>query len=177
MKIKNNNGLDFIIDKLTNSIENVFTGDQFQTEVSILNLNDLKVISKKKEWLFDWKIEIKDPLREVYKLTIVGNSPIIQGLISLEIKPDHVYVHLVESASFNKGNKKIYHGVPGNLIAFACKLSFQRGFQGVISFLSKSQLISHYENTLGAFHLKNRIMIIETPQALKLIGKYFPNSI
>ena len=83
MKIKNNNGLDFIIDKLTNSIENVFTGDQFQTEVSILNLNDLKVISKKKEWLFDWKIEIKDPLREVYKLTIVGNKKFITEFLEI----------------------------------------------------------------------------------------------
>lgn len=29
-------GLDFIIGKLTNSIENVITGDSFQTEISIL---------------------------------------------------------------------------------------------------------------------------------------------
>jgi len=29
-------GLDFIIDKLTNSIENVVTGDSFATEISIL---------------------------------------------------------------------------------------------------------------------------------------------
>jgi len=65
--------------------------------------------------------------------------------------------------------------VPGNLVAFACKLSFQRGFQGAISFLSKSQLVEHYAKTLDAFHLGNRIMIIETKAALKLIGKYFPN--
>jgi hypothetical protein len=30
-------GLDFIIDKLTNSIENVITGDSFATEISIFN--------------------------------------------------------------------------------------------------------------------------------------------
>lgn len=29
-------GLDFLIDKLTNSIENVITGDSFQTEIAIL---------------------------------------------------------------------------------------------------------------------------------------------
>lgn len=119
--------------------------------------------------------ELKNPTREVYKLTIVGNSHIIQGLVSIEIKSDHVYLHLIESAHFNKGKKKMYIGVPGNLVAFVCKLSFQRGFQGVISFLSKSQLIDHYVKTLGAFHLRNRVMIIETEAALKLIGKYFPN--
>ena len=40
-------GLDFIIDKLTNSIENVITGDSFQTEISILQNSDLKSVSKK----------------------------------------------------------------------------------------------------------------------------------
>jgi hypothetical protein len=40
-------GLDFIIDKLTNSIENVITGDSFATEISILTNADLKTVSKK----------------------------------------------------------------------------------------------------------------------------------
>jgi hypothetical protein len=177
VKKQRNIGLNFEVDKLTNSIENVVSGDSFQTEVSILNSKETKSISKKNGWAFDWKIELKNPAKEVYKLTIVGNPNIIQGLVSIEVKPDHVYMHLIESALFNKGKNKVYNGVPGNLVAFACKLSFQRGFQGAISFLSKSQLIDHYVKTLGAFHLNNRVMIIETKEALKLIGKYFPNSI
>ena len=68
---------------------------------------------------------------------------------------------------------QMYSGVAGNLVAFACKLSFQRGHQGNVSFLSKSQLVDHYEKTLGAFHLGGRVMIIETQSALKLINKYF----
>ncbi len=82
-------------------------------------------------------------------------------------------MHLVESAGFNKGNSKVYSGVPGNLVAFACRLSFQRGFDGNVSFISKTQLIGHYEKILGAFHFGGRIMIIETKAALKLIDKYF----
>jgi hypothetical protein len=65
--------------------------------------------------------------------------------------------------------------VAGNLVAFACKRSFQRGHEGNVSFLSKSQLVSHYEKTLGAFHFGGRVMIIETQSALKLINKYFQN--
>jgi len=84
-------------------------------------------------------------------------------------------MHLLENASFNKGQTKVYAGVAGNLVAFACKLSFQRGHDGNISFLSKSQLVEHYEKTLGAFHFGGRIMIIETKSALKLINKYFQN--
>lgn len=40
-------GLDFLIDKLTNSIENAITGDRFQTEISILQNADLKSVIKK----------------------------------------------------------------------------------------------------------------------------------
>lgn len=166
-------GLEFKIDKLTNSIENVITGDNFQTEVSLVSAIDIKNVTKKNGWLFDWKFEHRQPEREVYKLTILGNPKIIQGLVSLEVKADHVYMHLVENAPFNKGKSKMYAGVAGNLVAFACRLSFQRGHDGNVSFLSKSQLIDHYEKTLGAFHFGGRVMIIETGAALKLIDRYF----
>ena len=166
-------GLDFIIDKLTNSIENVVTGDCFATDISLLKSSDLKNITKINNWLFNWKQEFKQPERDVFKLTIVNNSEIIQGLICVEIKEDHVYMHLVESAPFNKGKTKVYNGVPGNLVAYACKLSFQRGHDGNVSFVSKTQLIDHYEKSLGAIHFGGRLMIIETKSALKLINKYF----
>ena len=105
----------------------------------------------------------------------MGNPNIIQGLICLEVKADHVYMHLIENALFNKGKSKMYAGVLGSLVAFACKVSFQRGHNGNVSFLSKTQLIDHYEKTLGAFHFGGRVMIIETEAALKLIDKYFKN--
>ncbi len=167
-------GLDFTVDKLTNSIENVVTGDSFPTDISLLSFSELKNISKKGGWQFNWKSEFQEPARDVFKLSIVNNQNVIQGLISLEIKADHVYMHLVESAPFNKGKRKMYAGVPGNLVAFACKLSFQRGFDGNVSFLSKSQLVDHYIESLGAKHFGGRLMIIDTVAALKLINKYFP---
>ena len=174
MKKQKKTGLDFVIDKLTKSIENVVTGDSFPTDITLISIADLKTVTKKKGWAFDWKAELKQPERDVYKLTIVNNQIVIQGLISLEVKSDHVYMHLVESAPFNKGKTKIYAGVPGNLVAFACKLSFQRGHEGNISFFSKTQLVQHYIDTLGALHFGGRVMIIETNSALKLINKYFP---
>jgi hypothetical protein len=174
MKGKLNIEQDFIVDKLTNSIENTITGDSFATEVSILSSVDLVNITKKNNWLFDWKFEFKQPEREVYKLTIINNQNIIQGLVSLEVKSDHVYMHLVESAPFNKGKTKVYAGVPGNLVAFTCKLSFQRGHSGNVAFFSKTQLVQHYIDTLEAKHVGGRIMIIDTIPALKLINKYFP---
>jgi len=175
VKKRTTKGLDFIIDKLTNSIENRVTGDSFTTNIIHLTKADLKTVTKKSGWVFDWRFELNQPEREVYKLTISENTNIIQGLISLEIKFDHVYMHLVESSPFNKGKEKVYSGVPGNLVAFACRLSFQRGFEGNISFVSKTQLINHYTETLGAFHAGGRLMIIETGAALRLMNKYFKN--
>ena len=173
MRKKRTVQLDFEVDKLTNSIENVLTGDVFATDVLLVTREDLKVIAKKSGWGFNWKDEFKQPEREVYKLTIINNLTVVQGLISLEVKNDHIFMHLVESAPFNKGRAKVYAGVPGNLVAFACRLSFRRGFEGNVSFLSKTQLIDHYITSLGAMHIGGHRMIIETQAALILINKYF----
>ena len=175
MKKRAKIGLDFEIDELTNSIKNLISGDSFSTDISRITKADLKKVTKKDGWLFDWRLELKHPERDVYKLTIVNNQNIIQGLVSLEVKPDHVYMHLVESAPFNKGKTKLYAGVPGNLVAFACKLSFQRGHEGNIAFISKTQLIDHYTESLGAMHVGGRLMIIDSAAALNLINRYFSN--
>jgi hypothetical protein len=174
-KVKKNH-LDFIIDKLTNSIENTISGDSFQTEVSNFTTKDLKQSTQKKGWQFNWKQELANNNREVYKLTIINNPDIIQGLISITIKSDHIYMDLIESAPFNLGRNKIYEGVAGNLVAFACKLSFQRGFDGFVSFTAKTKLIEHYENTLGAYHFGNHLMILETKASSILVEKYFKNA-
>jgi len=171
--VKKSQYIDIEIDKLTNSLENVITGDSFPTDIVITEMNDFKSVTKKGGWLFDWRNEFKKPDRDVYKLNIVNNQTVIQGLISISVKTDHVYMHLIESAPFNKGKDKVYAGVPGNLVAFACKLSFQRGFEGYLSFLSKTNLINHYEKTLGATHVGGNLMIINTISALRLINKYF----
>ena len=174
MKKQKQTGLDFVVDNLTNSIENVITGDSFPTDITLISSADLKTITKKNGWKFDWKLEFKEPARDVYKLTIVNNQSVIKGLVSLEVMQDHVYMHLLENAPFNIGRTKIYSGIAGNLVAFACKLSFQRGNEGNVSFLSKTQLVQHYIDTLNAMHFGGRVMIIDTNAALKLINKYFP---
>lgn len=175
MKKHKGTGLDLLIDKLTRSIENVVTGDSFPTEISIISTQDLKTATKKNGWLFNWKTEFAKKERDIYKLTIVNNPSVIQGLISLEVKEDHVYMHLVENAPFNRGENKMYSGVAGNLVAFACKLSFQRGHDGNVAFISKTQLIDHYVKTLEAIHFGGRLMIIEKKAAVKLINRYFHN--
>lgn len=170
----NKKGIDIEIDRLVNSIENNVTGEIFDTKVVLLNKSDNKSI-RAAEWLFDWEAELDLPDRNVYKLTTVNNPNIIHGLLSLEDKSDHLFIHLVESSNFNKGTNKMYIGVAGNLFAFACKLSFQKGYEGYVAFDSKSALIEHYEQKLGATYFKKQRMFIETVSAYKLVKKYYQN--
>jgi len=133
----------------------------------------LKTVLKKNGWNFDWKDEYNDLTKEVYKLTIVNNSSIIQGLLSITVEADHIFMNLLESAPFNIGKQKLYQGVAGNLVAYACKLSFQKGFEGFIAFTAKTRLIEHYQDALGAYHFMNQRMILETNASKKLVEKYF----
>jgi hypothetical protein len=80
---------------------------------------------------------------------------------------------LIESAPFNYGKSKMHYGVPGNLVAFACKRSFELGFDGFVAFTAKSALIDHYVKTLGAVPIGGQRMAIEEKQAIELIKRYF----
>ncbi len=164
--------LEFEVDKLTNSIENALTREVFDTEITRLSASDSRKI-KKADWLFNWKEELKDSTKEVYKLTTVNNPTIIQELLSIEDKQDHIFMHLIESSSFNKGKNKVYLGVPGNLVAYACKVAFERSYQGFVAFDSKTALIEHYQQMLGATHFRGRRMFLETKAATKLVRQYF----
>ena len=172
MKNKAKTPLDVHIDKLTNSIENITTGEVFDTVITQLTAKDNKQIVAK-SWQFDWQIELKDKTKLVYKLTTVNNPNIIQGLLSIEDKQDHVFMHLIESSKFNNGKEKIYLGVPGNLIAFACKVSVERGYQGFVAFDAKSALIKHYQDALYATHFRGLRMFIDNKAATRLILQYF----
>ncbi len=139
-------------------------------------VQDIKEL-KKSDWLFDWKTEAKQANTTVYKLVIADNPNIIQGLISLQDRGDHIFMQLIESTKFNRGIKKVYFGVPGNLVAFACKLAFEKGYSGYVSFESKTKLIAHYKKSLGAHILFGKFMAIDTKAATGLVAQYFPEKL
>jgi hypothetical protein len=149
--------IDVEIDKLTNSIENAFTGERFLTEIFIVKTNEIIAT----EWQFDWKREISKTDRQVYKLATKGNDK------------DHIFMNLVENASFNKGQNKVYQGVAGNLIAFACKISFEKSYDGYVVFDSKTALIQHYQEKLYAKRLGGVKMFIDTQAAFRLLNQYY----
>jgi hypothetical protein len=167
--------LEFEIDKLTHSIEDVLTGKNFTTEILSLTRIDLRQIGKKNGWKFNWNKEFTNPDKEVFKLILLDEPDIIHGLVSFTVKSDHVYMDLIESAPFNIGKNKQYLGVAGNLVAFCCKRSFELGFDGEMAFTAKTRLIRHYEMTLGAISFGGQQMYIWTKAAIILVKKYFPD--
>jgi hypothetical protein len=156
------------IDALTNSIQSRITGEIFETIVSELSAEELNEITN---WQFNWLKESR--FFKIYKLTTVVEPTVVQGLMSIEPRQGHVFMSLIETAPHNFGSQKDYLGVAGNLVAFACKESFEKGFGGYVSFVSKTQLIDHYIKTLKAEILVFPRMVIKTPAAKELVSKYF----
>jgi hypothetical protein len=156
------------IDALTNSITKVSTNESCETQVVETTSEDF---SNLKGWNFDW---IKENQRfHVFKLTTLDEPHVIQGLISWEIQRGFLYISLVESAPPNLGKNKNYIGVGGNLFAFGCKKSFERGLDGYVSFVAKTELVAYYKEKLSAEVLFGRNMVIRTDAALKLVNMYF----
>ncbi len=165
--------LSFHIDKLTHSIEHRDSEKSFKTQVIPIERADLKLVLKKNRWLFDWRTEWKQADTEVFKLITVEEPDLIQGIVSLIEKQDHVYMNLIETAPHNYGKNKVYLGVAGNLVAHVCLVAFERGYEGNVAFTAKTALIEHYEQTLGAIHFGGGLMIIRQDAADRLCKTYY----
>jgi len=140
-----------------------------------VNAAEIKAVGKMHGWLFNWKQEFKEPGHQIYKLVLEGGLE-IQGLISLEPIIDQLYLemHLIENAPHNYANCKRFRGVAGNMVAFACKMSFELGYGGFVAFTAKTVLINHYVETLGAKVIyKHNRMGIFTREAKNLVYLYY----
>lgn len=162
------------MDDFTPCLMHRLSGEIYPTSVVPLQRSDVKWLGSQNGWTaFNWSRELNDSNRNVYKLLINGDER-IQGAISYEIAKGFVYVHLVESAPWNIGaDKKEFIGVGPHLFAIACKESFLQGFEGYVSFTSKSHLVDHYRNSLRAFHIGGLKMAIDSNEARKLVDRYF----
>lgn len=169
---------EFYIDNAS-SINHRLSGKSSATTVLSANETDVKMLFKKDGWRFNWRTEHKHPNRQIYKLVIDGSHE-IQGLISIEPKVIEKFIELplIESAPHNVGSAKRFSGVAGNLVAFACKMSFELGLEGYVGFYAKTRLVQHYIDTLGANLInRNNRMAITTENARKLVNSHFKNFI
>jgi len=123
-------------------ITHIATSIRKEVIIEEVTVDDYKVMTKG-NFFFDWKLE-KD--FKVYKLVLVESNEIL-GLMSL----DHVEtetrfeIKLLAVSRQNRGHKKSYEGIAGNLIAFACREALKfYGEEAFISLLPKTRLRVHY---------------------------------
>ncbi|MNW48353.1 hypothetical protein D3C74_257160 [compost metagenome] len=139
--------------------------------VNFLPLHPLDIKQGMRNWekAFNWSIYFGYRNVELYKLVIRGNDD-IQGVIALERKLDHVYVHLIESAPRNR-KYRVFKRVGLHLIAFACKRSMELGHDGAIALDSKSHLIDYYKG-IGGRQLGDRYFVFDELAAERLVRLY-----
>lgn len=149
-------------------------------EASIRRISPTRTTGK--GWEFDWTRPEQDGF-DVYALYVKGELA-IQGLIAMKDDPANyaVKINIVEAAPQNNPHNptnpfgiKAYNGVGGLLFAEACRRSFEKGYDGFVYFIAKTNLIAYYQNELGAVLLdpKQRIMAIDTPAAAALVRQYY----
>lgn len=162
--------LNVVIDELTNSVIEVATGKSFSTSVKPTTIEELQTLEI--DWQFDWIAEFDRG--EVFKLIVSKLGRQIHGLISLSPREDHIWINVVENHPENIGRRKKYAGVAANLIAYACKLAFEKGHDGFVSFDAKTELIAHYQQTLNATQVgRTQRMYLDRAAAQQLVDKYF----
>ena len=164
--------VDIEIDEITSCLRERATGRDIETEFSQASAADVAHL-RKDGWKFDWRRELASG-RYVFKL-ILENDTAIQGLVSMERDCENlfVFVHLAESAPDNVGDEGKMKGVGAHLFAIAAQLSMESGFDGFVSFESKTALIEHYREALGAVRIGSSArMYLNTESAERLIEKY-----
>ncbi len=154
------------------NIKEVSTNKIFPIDIIPIEKADYKALGKRR-YFFDWKEEQNE---EVYKLVIQGEKTIL-GLISLERIPSELRVHirLLTVSKENKGNKKKFDKIAGNLIAHAAKIAVaEYGEWGCVSLKPKTEIARHY---IEKYKMKitGATLSLEVPEILDLINLFDKN--
>ena len=149
-------------------------------ETSIRQISPTKTTCK--GWEFDWTKPERDGYM-VFALRVKGDRR-IQGMIAMKEDPANyaMKIDIVEAAPHNSPHNpantsgtKEYSEVGGHLFAEACRQSFEKGYDGFVHFIAKTNLIKHYSESLGAELLnpRERLMAIPSQAAAYLVDRYY----
>ena len=132
---------------------------------------DFRLLTKKR-FSFTWKT-FKNTTT-VYKLQIEGEESIL-GVIGLIDWPweKRMEIKLLASSVENIGKQKIYGGIAGCLIAFACRSAVEKyGNDACVSLVPKTELTKHY---MQKYHMQHAgwQLYLEGKELYKLIKEYF----
>ena len=119
-------------------------------KIATVEEEDYKMLSKKR-FYFSWKPFrlLKEVI--VYKLYISEDDDIL-GVMALVDVPEEsrIEIHLLACSKENVGKHKVYEGIAGHLIAFACRKAVkQYGRNACVSLVPKTRLKRHYIRKYG----------------------------
>lgn len=118
--------------------------------VGVVVDEDYKLLTKKR-YFFAWKsFKFRTDTR-VFKLQTYDNDDIlgVMALIDFPLEK-RIEINLLASSVENVGDTKIYEGIAGNLIAYACRVAVrQYGSDACVSLKPKTKLKQHYIRKYG----------------------------
>lgn len=108
----------------------------------------------------------------IYKVYKIGEPDILQGLVAFRASPGVLECSNMETNKINQGVSALYSGLGKAIIALCCKISFDYGMDGFITFEAKNSLFAYYQR-YGAILVVGNRMAIETIPAKKMVDVYF----
>lgn len=155
----------YILDKMQEKL--------VESEIVLMNHNNIPY--KKDGWNFNWRQIFNNRNGKTYVLKRLDSIDQIEGALQLIVEYDMLIMDVLELAPHNIGQEhKRYDLVAGCLIAFACRESFklEGDYKGVLSFVSKTQLIEWYAKKYGAELGLGQRMFISWENGERLINAY-----
>ena len=151
------------------TITHIQSSSEIEVAIGHVKEEDHKKITKSK-FFFNWKTEKEN---EVYKLMIAGTDEML-GLMSHINFPEEqrLQINLLTVAKENRGKDKIYDGIAGNLIAYACREGNRLyAEEACVSLQPKTELKKHYMEFYG-MHDAGMQVFLEGPNLFRLLEKY-----
>lgn len=136
------------------------SGKERKVKIEPLAAKDYARVTKSR-YFFDWKTEKEN---QVFKITLVGSDEIL-GLISLiEHSDKRIQINLLAVSTENRGKKKIYEGIAGNLIAWAAREAVKCfGEEACVSLIPKTKLVKHYIREYGMMEAGESLFLSDEP--------------
>ncbi len=152
-------------------MEVISTKDNTQHEVliAVATKADIKTISRSKNFNFNW---LQPTGVTTLKLELKETGEIL-GLMSITDRTSDyaIEINMLESSKENVGKGKQYLNIAGCMIAYVCKESFRKGYDGYVCLKPKTELIKHYAAIYGMRHT-GLYMYADGMDSYKIISKY-----
>ena len=145
------------------------TGERHHVEIEPVESEDYKEITKQR-YFFDWT---KERDKEIYKLKMAGSGDIL-GLVSIERITEEwrIHIRLLTVSKENKGSKKKYENIAGNLITYVSQIAVREYAElACVSLKPKGKIARHYIDKYG-MNITGMTLSIEIQEILDLINTY-----